>query len=134
MPKLTARDTLLTTITSMSTKANREQFLADVQKALTPFHLDYEITRYSSREFVVIAASPRLRAMFDCDAVTDDHPMIHWHRAYRPLTGVQGAWKEEDINTVHRSKATSFPATFNHMILMLRNGFKAAENGSAFSV
>lgn len=122
----------MTNVTSMKSKKEREQFLEDVKVALQPFGVNFEVTPYSPRHFVVVATTERIAAMFDCDGTETEPSMIHWHRAYRPMQPVRGVWDEEDINPFHRAKATSFPASFNHILAMLVAGFSAAANGSAF--
>jgi hypothetical protein len=122
----------LTSVSSMKTKAEREQLLADVTAALAPYGVEIEITPYSDRHFVAMASAPGIRASFDFDGL-DPHPsMIHWHNARDPLQAVRGAWVESDINFSHRKKATSFPSTFQSLIAMLVAGFAAAADGSAF--
>lgn len=122
----------LTAVTSTKTKAEREQLLADIETALAPFGVRTEITPYSNRHFLADFITPQLRANIDLDADDAEPSLIHWYRAGANLKAVPGAFEEADINTSHRRKATSFPATFSLLISGLVAGFTASTDGTAF--
>lgn len=59
-------------------------------------------------------------------------PIISWYGAAYPLRGVPGAWHDDDVNSSHRRKATSLPATWPELFDMLETGLLAGIDGSAF--
>lgn len=122
----------LTSVSSMKTKAEREQLLTDITTVLQPFDVKIEITPYSNRHFVAVIRNDHLAAMVDFDGNDPDPSMIHWCHARAPLKAVPFAWAENDINPCHRRKATSFPQSFVDLVKTLAAGFAAAADGSAF--
>jgi beta-lactamase class A len=121
-----------TDVTSTKTTAERNQLLADIQHALEPFGVRTEITPYSNRHFLADFITSEIRADIDFDHADPEPSLIHWYQAAAPLVAVPGAFGAEEINTSHRRKATSFPATFNELVSTLVEGFAAATNGTAF--
>lgn len=122
----------LTLVENASTKANRNQLLADIQLALAPFDLTYEIEN-EANELTIIVKHPDLLAdIWFQKNLPADMTIISWYTSTRSLQPVPLAWDEKDMNLVHRRKATSQPDSFRDLVRMLVVGFTAVANGTAF--
>lgn len=83
----------------------------------------------------VIASHPYLSALFWLEHCLDDlgepaGPVVHWHGASRRLRLLPGAWGS--VNAFHGKKATSAPWGLSALPGVLRCGFLAVVDGSAF--
>jgi hypothetical protein len=122
--------TVYTSITSLGTKRERQLLDQDIRRALASIPGLTIETRHHDRELLIDAFHPLLRASWWATLGDDGH-LIAWHRAERDLVLVPEAW--QDVNDIHRRKATSFATTPNDAIGRLVKGFEAAIDGSAFA-
>lgn len=118
--------------TTLSRKAEREQFIADLQSSLASQGISGQITvRHDDGHTTITIERKELSAsIWVSHARRGPVPLISWYGAERPLRYLNGAW--HSVNGFHGRKATSFPGDLTGVIRCLIAGLAAAEDGSAF--
>jgi hypothetical protein len=125
---------------SLRTARERTQALRHLQALLAPLgvQLASECPSFARGRYLRITAShPDLSARFWLEHRLDDlgepaGPLVHWHGASRRLRLLPGAWGS--VNAFHGKKATSVTWGLSALPGVLRCGFQAVVDGSAFVV
>jgi hypothetical protein len=123
---------------SLRTARERTQALRHLQALLAPLgvQLASECPSFARGRYLRVTAShPDLSALFWLEHRLDDlgepaGPLVHWHGASRRLRLLPGAWGS--VNAFHGQKATSVPWGLSALPGVLRCGFQAVVDGSAF--
>jgi hypothetical protein len=125
---------------SLRTTRERSLALRHLEALLAPLgvQLASECPSFARcRHLRVTASHPDLSALFWLEHRLDDlgvpaGPVVHWYGASRRLRLLPGAWGS--VNAFHGQKATSVPWGLSALPGVLRCGFQAVVDGSAFVV
>lgn len=113
-------------------RAERERCADDIASRARALGATVEIENWDGEPDVDIR-TPSLRAtIWLAWTPAAPMPIISWYGASYPLRGVPGAWRAEQVNSAHRRKATSLPATWPELFDALETGICAAVDGTAF--
>ena len=123
---------------SLRTARERAHALRHLQALLAPLgvQLASECPPFARGRYLRVTASHRaLSALFWLEHRLDDlgepaAPPVHWHGASRRLRLLPGAWGS--VNAFHGKKATSVPWGLSALPGVLRFGFQAVVDGTAF--
>ena len=123
---------------SLRTARERRQAFLHLQDLLAPMGVQMasECPSFARGRYLrVTACHPDLSALFWLEHRLDDlgeptGPLVHWHGASRRLRLLPGAWGS--VNAFHGKKATSAPWGLSALPGVLRCGFQAIVDGSAF--
>lgn len=121
-----------TDITTLSRKAEREQFIADLKAALIRHSIRPQLAiREGDRHTIFTLERRELSAsIWLSHQRGGGTPIIAWYGAERPLAHVSDAW--QSVNQFHRRKATGHPKELEGLICSLVAGLAAAMDGTAF--
>jgi hypothetical protein len=131
-----------TTVTTLTTAANRRTFVDDLERAVTQLAGVFPVARSWRKKngavsdktgsaycHLAFTIPGKLSVMLYAGG--HSVPLLHWYGAASRLRHVPGAW--HTVNAFHGAKATSHPFCPNDAIACLVAGLTAAADGSAFA-